>query len=123
MPRAGVEPARPYGQWILSPQRLPFRHPGICQSGLTFLDSSKREYRQADELVKHGGLTPALHAGPRCDPGAKFTFEHNLPRSLRTSQMASYDSFLQLGWSSLPQFNVLIVIFAGVVAAAWLTLT
>ena len=28
VPRAGVEPARPYGQWILSPQRLPFRHPG-----------------------------------------------------------------------------------------------
>src|SRR6476660_9470514 len=29
VPRAGVEPARPYGQRILSPQRLPFRHPGI----------------------------------------------------------------------------------------------
>jgi hypothetical protein len=28
VPRAGVEPARPYGQRILSPQRLPFRHPG-----------------------------------------------------------------------------------------------
>ena len=29
VPRAGVEPARPYGQRILSPQRLPFRHPGM----------------------------------------------------------------------------------------------
>ena len=28
VPRAGVEPARPFGQRILSPQRLPFRHPG-----------------------------------------------------------------------------------------------
>lgn len=24
--RAGIEPARPFGQGILSPQRLPFRH-------------------------------------------------------------------------------------------------
>ena len=30
VPRAGVEPARPCGQRILSPQRLPFRHPGTC---------------------------------------------------------------------------------------------
>ena len=29
VPRAGVEPARPFGQRILSPQRLPFRHPGV----------------------------------------------------------------------------------------------
>jgi hypothetical protein len=29
VPRAGVEPARPFGQRILSPQRLPFRHPGM----------------------------------------------------------------------------------------------
>ena len=36
VPRAGVEPARPFGQRILSPQRLPFRHPGICKPSLTF---------------------------------------------------------------------------------------
>lgn len=36
VPRAGVEPARPFGQRILSPQRLPFRHPGICQLNLMF---------------------------------------------------------------------------------------
>ena len=29
MPGAGFEPARPFGQWILSPPRLPFRHPGL----------------------------------------------------------------------------------------------
>jgi hypothetical protein len=28
VPGAGLEPARPYGQGILSPKRLPFRHPG-----------------------------------------------------------------------------------------------
>ncbi len=28
VPEVGVEPARPYGQGILSPQRLPFRHSG-----------------------------------------------------------------------------------------------
>ena len=28
VPRAGVEPAPPFGERILSPQRLPFRHPG-----------------------------------------------------------------------------------------------
>ena len=28
VPGAGVEPARPFGQRILSPLRLPFRHPG-----------------------------------------------------------------------------------------------
>jgi hypothetical protein len=30
VPRVGVEPTRPYGQRILSPQRLPFRHPGTA---------------------------------------------------------------------------------------------
>jgi hypothetical protein len=28
VPGAGLEPARPFGQWILSPSRMPFRHPG-----------------------------------------------------------------------------------------------
>ena len=37
MPGAGLEPARPYGQGILSPHRLPFRHPGgnECAINLT----------------------------------------------------------------------------------------
>ena len=37
VPGAGFEPARPFGQWILSPPRLPFRHPGhldLCPSVL-----------------------------------------------------------------------------------------
>lgn len=28
VPGVGIEPTRPCGQGILSPQRLPFRHPG-----------------------------------------------------------------------------------------------
>jgi hypothetical protein len=35
VPRAGVEPARPFGQRILSPQRLPFRHPGMLSVSQT----------------------------------------------------------------------------------------
>ena len=30
VPKAGLEPARPRGQWILSPQRLPFHHFGTA---------------------------------------------------------------------------------------------
>ena len=30
VPGAGLEPARPLSQGILSPQRLPFRHPGVA---------------------------------------------------------------------------------------------
>ena len=37
VPRAGVEPARPFGQRILSPQRLPFRHPGMLSVTLILL--------------------------------------------------------------------------------------
>ena len=36
VPRAGVEPARPFGQRILSPQRLPFRHPGTLLAATGF---------------------------------------------------------------------------------------
>src|SRR5690606_35907459 len=32
VPEAGLEPARPFGQRILSPLRLPFRHPGTRAS-------------------------------------------------------------------------------------------
>lgn len=30
VPGAGLEPARDFSQWILSPPRLPFRHPGTA---------------------------------------------------------------------------------------------
>ncbi len=36
VPGAGLEPARPFGQGILSPLRLPFRHPGFCLRNLRF---------------------------------------------------------------------------------------
>ncbi len=32
VPGVGFEPTRPLGQWILSPPRLPFRHPGKLNS-------------------------------------------------------------------------------------------
>ena len=38
VPGEGFEPSRPFGQRILSPQRLPFRHPGERCKLLTFLD-------------------------------------------------------------------------------------
>ena len=31
VPGAGFEPARGFPQGILSPLRLPFRHPGVCE--------------------------------------------------------------------------------------------
>ncbi len=38
VPGAGLEPARPYGQGILSPQCLPFHHPGIgCRDCLNLI--------------------------------------------------------------------------------------
>src|SRR4029453_17178052 len=36
VPRAGIEPARPFGQRILSPQRLPFRHGSAGRGGGIF---------------------------------------------------------------------------------------
>ena len=32
VPGAGLEPATPNGGWILSPLRMPFRHPGIYKT-------------------------------------------------------------------------------------------
>ena len=45
---AGVEPARPFGQRILSPQRLPFRHPGTCAKHSTRMFSE-----QSDGTLHH----------------------------------------------------------------------
>ena len=36
VPGAGVEPARPEGQGILSPPRMPFRHPGAEGVSLSY---------------------------------------------------------------------------------------
>ena len=51
VPRAGVEPARPFGQRILSPQRLPFRHPGKLSVSLivpSLSVSLKQNYPNVD---------------------------------------------------------------------------
>ena len=55
VPRAGVEPARPFGQRILSPQRLPFRHPGMLSVSLNIPRISvslKHEYPNVDTSVR-----------------------------------------------------------------------
>ncbi len=49
VPGAGLEPARPLGQWILNPPRLPFRHPG---------------WRREQPIPAHGG-GGEVHAEPR----------------------------------------------------------
>ena len=49
VPRAGVEPARPFGQRILSPQRLPFRHPGMLSATAILLTLSTFRYSQDRE--------------------------------------------------------------------------
>ncbi len=58
VPGAGVEPARPCGQGILSPPRLPFRHPG---------DRTKRndpgrgpESCRSAQLEATGGFEPPI---------------------------------------------------------------
>ena len=53
VPRAGVEPARPFGQRILSPQRLPFRHPGMLSVTATIPRISvslKQEYLNVENV-------------------------------------------------------------------------
>src|SRR5688572_1837249 len=45
VPRAGVEPARPFGQRILSPQRLPFRHPGTRAVKIAFTPQAIQIHR------------------------------------------------------------------------------
>jgi hypothetical protein len=59
VPRAGVEPARPFGQRILSPQRLPFRHPGMLSVTLVY---------QAFPFLNH--QYPSGHQLPQTRPDA-----------------------------------------------------
>lgn len=63
MPGAGFEPARPFGQWILSPSRQPLRHPG-CATNLPIraveMGQVNSSFR-ADELIQHGDV------GSSCD--------------------------------------------------------
>ena len=71
VPRAGVEPARPFGQRILSPQRLPFRHPGMLSVNLTisknFLFSLSHQNRDAyvdEPKMSHHFLRVSLERDP-----------------------------------------------------------
>ena len=58
VPRAGVEPARPFGQRILSPQRLPFRHPGMLSVSriLPSLSVSLKSHLFIRQCGKDAGL-------------------------------------------------------------------
>jgi diguanylate cyclase (GGDEF)-like protein/PAS domain S-box-containing protein len=73
VPGAGLEPARPCGQRILSPPRLPFRHPGRVRRDhdtrprLGWWPSSTRTWEpipQADVLKMPGPGTDADRMGP-----------------------------------------------------------
>jgi hypothetical protein len=57
VPGAGIEPARPSGQGILSPLRLPFRHPGLQ---VTYCD---RETPQGEEKYLSQDLIPPYTIG------------------------------------------------------------
>ena len=67
VPRAGVEPARPFGQRILSPQRLPFRHPGMLSVTLTIpknflisLSHQNRDANVAEPKMSHRSIRLSL---------------------------------------------------------------
>lgn len=57
VPGAGLEPARPYGQGILSPQCLPFHHPG--KGGVTVYGEGLVVNNRGDERVFCGPLITA----------------------------------------------------------------
>jgi hypothetical protein len=48
MPGAGIEPALPFGNRILSPKRLPFRHPGELRLKAFANASGKASLRYMD---------------------------------------------------------------------------
>ena len=54
MPGVGFEPTRPFGQRILSPPRLPFRHPGRGQTW-----PSSRSVASAGTVDQPDGLASA----------------------------------------------------------------
>src|ERR1044072_1863553 len=77
VPRAGVEPARPFGQRILSPQRLPFRHPGVL---------SVTRFYQAFPLSTKSRISPCLYDDEEC----------SIPLSLKLDHFADwFDQFLK----------------------------
>ena len=57
VPEVGFEPTRPYGQGILSPQRLPFRH-----SGSRYQHDSRKRVGDFEFQISDFGFSPS-------DPG------------------------------------------------------
>ena len=53
VPGAGLEPATPYGGWILSPLRMPFRHPGINKANT--LEDCSQQYELLYNLPRIKG--------------------------------------------------------------------
>ncbi len=45
VPEEGFEPTRPFGQWILSPPRIPFRHSGFEEAARRRLNKSSPNRR------------------------------------------------------------------------------
>ena len=60
VPGAGVEPARPGGQGILSPPRMPFRHPGTEESNLSQANAGRNMRMRVADVPE--GRTPAEYS-------------------------------------------------------------
>ena len=104
MPRAGVEPARPFGQRILSPQRLPFRHPGTRAKYHAIRGANK----SADKSLPAGGLiwsaTTCSRFG-RCDLSQQVSTKGLLTRPRRrgsAGQSGDRSPHSKLGHDPLP---------------------
>lgn len=68
VPGAGFEPALPYGNWILSPKRLPFRHPGEVLSKNIEAIETRVFVSQGHAIMRRAGLhqtTTAWRGEPR----------------------------------------------------------
>lgn len=52
VPVKGLEPLRPIGQQILSLQRLPFRHTGICSTGKSNIEASELQEANFTKIMK-----------------------------------------------------------------------
>lgn len=63
VPGVGLEPTRPFGQWILNPPRLPFRHPGWVGT------SNRTDFSTGCVL--------------RCPHFFRFRFAHNKPTNIQ----------------------------------------
>lgn len=63
---AGLEPARPFGQGILSPLRLPFRHEG--EHGRTF---ARRESAVNEAVARSSPRKPPCRAPAQPQPSAR----------------------------------------------------